>query len=400
MPAQYTYVGLSGGNTTLSDTNINFRGEWSETTSYSVLDSVVYTGRRFIAVAAHTGVTPPSTLTNGIPEFWSPLVLTEGNPDTLDTNSEIVSAEALETANLALITATAAADAAAAQTVENSDGVFWVASLNDGRAPDVGLEFRNGVLSRIIFTDTLSNVPGDPPFNYPGVPGGPVLLPTNYELRMTSTIANGTWTNTLVWTYPYAPGIDSGVYAVLPLTIPISGIFLQRSTVSAAMPNDPNNLYEVTSSLPPVDSDWTTVHTFGPYAHFSDAYLSTVADPNSDLDSSSNPYVDVVSAPPGGFYSYRLMMIMGNVPNRFELDWNAVVAVQSYVLSGSVSGNTASLSWTAPTFSTGFTLYRATTLGVWVQRGSTISGNVRAITDDVTGISSPFYYRLVGHGEI
>lgn len=112
MSALYSYVGLSGETVTLADTNINFRGAWSETTSYAVQDASVYNNRWFICVTAHTGVLPPSVYTVETPTYWSPLVLVEGNPQIADTNSELVANDAYAQSQLAIQTSWAGTDTA------------------------------------------------------------------------------------------------------------------------------------------------------------------------------------------------------------------------------------------------------------------------------------------------
>lgn len=112
MAALYSYIGLSGETVTIADTNINFRGAWSVSTSYAVKDSVTYNSRRFIAITAHTGVTPPSTFVIETPTYWSPLVLVEGDPEVDDTNSELVAQAAYDQAQYAVQTAWAGTNVA------------------------------------------------------------------------------------------------------------------------------------------------------------------------------------------------------------------------------------------------------------------------------------------------
>jgi len=112
MSALYSYIGVFGEVVTLAATQINFRSAWSGTTSYAKLDAVSYNSRWFIAVTAHTGVTPPTTFTIETPIYWSPLVLVEGDPQTLDTASEIAAAAAVGIATAALETAWAGTDTA------------------------------------------------------------------------------------------------------------------------------------------------------------------------------------------------------------------------------------------------------------------------------------------------
>lgn len=113
MSAQYAYIGLSGETTVLASTQINFRSAWSVSTSYARLDAVTYNSRWFIAITAHTGVTPPTTFVTETPTYWSPLVLVEGDPQTLDTSSEIAAAAAVGMATLALQTSWSGTEAAA-----------------------------------------------------------------------------------------------------------------------------------------------------------------------------------------------------------------------------------------------------------------------------------------------
>ena len=110
--AQYSYIGLSGETVVLADSQINFRGGWLQTTSYAVRDAASYNSRWYIAVTAHTGVTPPTVFVITTPTYWSPLVLTEGDPEILDTASEIAAAAAIGIATLALETAWAGTNTA------------------------------------------------------------------------------------------------------------------------------------------------------------------------------------------------------------------------------------------------------------------------------------------------
>lgn len=103
--SQYSYIGLSGETVVLADSQINFRGGWLQTTSYAVRDAASYNSRWYIAITAHTGVTPPTVYVITTPTYWSPLVLTEGDPTVLDTASEIAAAAAIGIATLALETA-------------------------------------------------------------------------------------------------------------------------------------------------------------------------------------------------------------------------------------------------------------------------------------------------------
>jgi hypothetical protein len=103
--AQYSYINPAGGNNVLADTSVNFRGAWSGSTPYALLDAASYNSRWFIAITAHTGVTPPSTFVIETPTYWSPLVLIEGDPQILDTASEIAAANAVATSDRALAVA-------------------------------------------------------------------------------------------------------------------------------------------------------------------------------------------------------------------------------------------------------------------------------------------------------
>jgi len=133
--AQYSYIGLSGEVVVLADSQINFRGVWSQTTSYAVRDAASYGNRWYVAVTAHTGVTPPSVYVTETPTYWSPLVLVEGDPEALDTASEIAAAAAIGIATLALETswagteAAAAAHALAATGTDAADQAYTLATL-------------------------------------------------------------------------------------------------------------------------------------------------------------------------------------------------------------------------------------------------------------------------------
>lgn len=133
--AQYSYIGLFGEVVVIADSDINFRGAWSGTTSYALKDAANYNGRWFIAVTAHTGVTPPTVYIIETPTYWSPLVLTEGDPEILDTNSEIVASRAESNSILALSTSWAGTDAAAAARdlaatgTEAADQAYALATL-------------------------------------------------------------------------------------------------------------------------------------------------------------------------------------------------------------------------------------------------------------------------------
>lgn len=172
MAALYSYIGLFSQTVTLADTNINFRGAWSETTSYAVLDAAIYNDRWFICVTAHTGVTPPSVYEISTPTYWSPLVLVEGDPQTLDTASEIAANAAYAQSQLAIQTAwngtntaneayalavtgtdaaaaaQATADAVAAVVNYGIPGTVsvWAASVFNG-TNDTQLVFVNGILA-------------------------------------------------------------------------------------------------------------------------------------------------------------------------------------------------------------------------------------------------------------
>ncbi|MGV0949250.1 MAG: hypothetical protein ACOYB3_01165 [Azonexus sp.] len=133
--SQYSYIGLSGEVVVLADSQINFRGVWSQTTSYAVRDAASYGNRWYIAVTAHTGVTPPSVYVTETPTYWSPLVLVEGDPEALDTASEIAAAAAIGMATLALETswagteAAAVAHALAATGTDSADQAYALATL-------------------------------------------------------------------------------------------------------------------------------------------------------------------------------------------------------------------------------------------------------------------------------
>lgn len=128
MAALYSYIGLSGETVTLADTSINFRGAWSGSTSYAVRDAASYNSRWFIAITAHTGVTPPNVFVIETPTYWSPLVLVEGDPEIADTGSEIAANNAYAQSQLAIQTAWAGTDTANAALALAAQGTAAAAA--------------------------------------------------------------------------------------------------------------------------------------------------------------------------------------------------------------------------------------------------------------------------------
>lgn len=109
----YTYIGLAGEDVVIHGEDVNFRGAWSANTSYVEQDAASYNDRWWIAVEDHTGVTPPTSYTTGVPDYWSPLVLVEGNSPLASTSSEIAANNAYAQSQLALQTAWSGTAAAA-----------------------------------------------------------------------------------------------------------------------------------------------------------------------------------------------------------------------------------------------------------------------------------------------
>ncbi len=194
-------------------------------------------------------------------------------------------------------------------------------------------------------------VPGDPLFNYKTLPENPPKNPVPYELKveLVDSVAS------LTWTFPYflASGQND---SVIPALVPVIGVFLQRSVTANLPPNPDSYFYEVTRDVPATDSDWTTIHSWGPYATFIDAYIALASDPDADLQVFTNPYVDL-DRPSTQICSYRLMMIVGPTAQshkRFQLDWNVTTLIPSSSFTAVLlPTGEVSFSWTAPTNSSG-----------------------------------------------